>query len=39
MTLLMFKVRFPDSFHLVRGNHETHDMNKIYGFEGEVKQK
>jgi serine/threonine-protein phosphatase 5 len=25
--------------HLVRGNHETKNMNRIYGFEGEVKTK
>jgi serine/threonine-protein phosphatase 5 len=22
-----------------RGNHETNDMNRVYGFEGEIKQK
>ena len=25
--------------YLTRGNHETTNMNKIYGFEGEVKHK
>eukprot|EP00624_Nannochloropsis_granulata_P003114 evm.model.NODE_25904_length_47336_cov_19.557947.4 len=25
--------------HLVRGNHESKNMNRIYGFEGEVKHK
>jgi serine/threonine-protein phosphatase 5 len=25
--------------HLARGNHESKNMNKIYGFEGEVKAK
>lgn len=25
--------------HLVRGNHESKNMNRIYGFEGEVKAK
>ena len=25
--------------HLTRGNHESKNMNKIYGFEGEVKHK
>jgi len=38
-TLLAFKVADPDSMHLTRGNHETRTMNKIYGFEGEVKAK
>merc|ERR1719478_513491 len=39
LTLLAFKVRFPKAFHLNRGNHESVDMNKMYGFEGEVKEK
>lgn len=25
--------------HLTRGNHETRNMNKLYGFEGEVIAK
>ena len=25
--------------HLMRGNHETHNMNSIYGFVGEVQAK
>lgn len=25
--------------HLTRGNHESKTMNKLYGFEGEVKTK
>ncbi|KAI3916362.1 hypothetical protein MKW98_004803 [Papaver atlanticum] len=31
----------PDNLgiHLARGNHESKNMNKIYGFEGEVKSK
>ena len=39
MTLLAFKLAMPDSLHMLRGNHETKGMNKIYGFEGEVKHK
>uniref|UniRef100_A0A0G4FFZ0 Serine/threonine-protein phosphatase n=1 Tax=Chromera velia CCMP2878 TaxID=1169474 RepID=A0A0G4FFZ0_9ALVE len=40
-TLAVFAamVIFPSHFHLNRGNHETKNMNKIYGFEGEVKAK
>ena len=29
----------PKSFFLNRGNHETDDMNRVYGFEGECKAK
>ena len=38
-TLLGFKVMDPSCMHLTRGNHETRAMNKIYGFDGEVKAK
>ena len=37
--LLAFKVLYPNHMFLTRGNHETKNMNKIYGFEGEVKAK
>ncbi|KAK9806971.1 hypothetical protein WJX72_009035 [[Myrmecia] bisecta] len=39
LTLLAFKVLYPQHMHLARGNHESKGMNKIYGFEGEVKHK
>ena len=35
LTLLSLKILYPDHMHLTRGNHETQNMNKIYGFEGE----
>ncbi|KAF6003776.1 Serine/threonine-protein phosphatase 5 [Cyanidiococcus yangmingshanensis] len=38
-TLLAFLVHDPRCMHLVRGNHESRNMNKIYGFEGEVRHK
>jgi len=37
--LLAWKVCNPDIMHLTRGNHETRNMNKLYGFEGEVVAK
>lgn len=39
LTLFAFKLLYPDHMHLARGNHESKAMNKIYGFEGEVKAK
>jgi serine/threonine-protein phosphatase 5 len=39
MTLFVLKCIFPRHFHLIRGNHETDEMNRMYGFEGEIKFK
>mmetsp|Transcript_1260 Transcript_1260/g.1215 ORF Transcript_1260/g.1215 Transcript_1260/m.1215 type:complete len:357 (+) Transcript_1260:18-1088(+) len=39
LTLIAWKIVFPNHVHLTRGNHETKNMNKMYGFEGEVKAK
>lgn len=47
ITLLCWKVLYPEHFHMARGNHETRNLNKLYGyfvinnfrFEGEVKKK
>lgn len=39
LTFLLFKMASPECIYLTRGNHETKNMNRIYGFEGEVKAK
>ncbi|KAG5544873.1 hypothetical protein RHGRI_017362 [Rhododendron griersonianum] len=39
LTLFAFKCMSPSAIYLSRGNHESKSMNKIYGFEGEVKSK
>ncbi|CAC9699160.1 serine/threonine protein phosphatase 5 [Plasmodium sp. DRC-Itaito] len=37
--LYLAKLTFPNNVHLTRGNHETDNMNKIYGFLGELQEK
>ena len=39
LTLFAYKCLYPTSLHLARGNHETAGMNRIYGFDGEVRAK
>jgi len=39
LVMLMYKIVYPHSFYMTRGNHETHSMNSMYGFEGEVLHK
>jgi serine/threonine-protein phosphatase 5 len=39
LLLYAYKWLYPTSFFLNRGNHETDDMNRMYGFEGECKAK
>ncbi|KAF2755406.1 serine/threonine-protein phosphatase 5 [Pseudovirgaria hyperparasitica] len=39
LLLYAYKWLFPTSFFLNRGNHETDDMNRMYGFEGECRHK
>ncbi|KAL2786579.1 hypothetical protein BJX66DRAFT_328465 [Aspergillus keveii] len=39
LLLYAYKWLRPNGIFLNRGNHETDDMNKVYGFEGECKAK
>lgn len=39
LTLFAWKLCYPKGVFLARGNHETKNMNKLYGFEGEVTKK
>lgn len=39
LVLYAYKWLRPASFFINRGNHETDDMNRVYGFEGECKAK
>ncbi|KAG1679489.1 hypothetical protein FOA52_011088 [Chlamydomonas sp. UWO 241] len=37
--LLAFKVKYPENFFLLRGNHECASINRIYGFYDECKRR
>lgn len=39
LLLYAYKWLRPNAFFINRGNHETDDMNRVYGFEGECKAK
>ncbi|RJE22608.1 serine threonine-protein phosphatase [Aspergillus sclerotialis] len=39
LLLYAYKWLRPNRFFINRGNHETDDMNKVYGFEGECRAK
>eukprot|EP00842_Homolaphlyctis_polyrhiza_P006647 jgi/Hompol1/6984/HPOL_005147-RA len=39
LALFAFKLLYPKGLYLSRGNHETFEMNRTYGFQNEVKDK
>jgi len=37
--LLCYKVKYPENFFMLRGNHECASINKIYGFYDDCKRR
>jgi len=39
LLLMCYKIKFPDTFFLLRGNHECETINRVYGFFDECKRR
>ena len=37
--LLAYKIKYPENFFMIRGNHECAAINRIYGFYDECKRR
>ena len=37
--MIAYKIKYPDNFFILRGNHECHQINRMYGFYDECKRR